>query len=255
MKRVRPAPHRCLVAVTLLLAAGLPSLFGECPPSDTFEILSWLGAARRGAGCAPVLTDPILEQAAGDYAAELAARGVLSHRDRRGADALDRVQAAGGTSTLVGEILGSGLDPREVGPAWAASRSHRAVVENPLWTHVGVGCASLGARRVWVVLLVARRMAELRIERLPGGQGEGGFRVSGRMDPGGARSPVLLSGVVPLEPERWDPESGFFDYRIPADSGLVYHRLGFRDGEGRVSITDVFFPESAATFSPGTAPR
>jgi uncharacterized protein YkwD len=146
----------------LLLAAS--SAYGECPQAHGDEMLGWISTIRGAVGLGPLEMDPILEHVAGEYAHELARRGVLSHRDARGRDALDRTQLAGGTATIIGEILGSGPGPAEVGAAWAASRTHRSVVENPLWTHVGAGCTVLGTRQVWVVLFAAKRIRSLRIE-------------------------------------------------------------------------------------------
>jgi hypothetical protein len=250
MKRVRPA---ALLGLLLLLPA--PGVRGGCPRSPAEALLPWVSCVREAAGSGPVAVDPLLERAAGDYAAALAARGVLSHRDPQGRNALDRVQAAGGTTTLVGEILGSGIAPAEIRAAWASSRTHREVVESPLWTHVGVGCAATGSRQVWVVLFGAARIKDLRIEELRASGSARGFRVSGRLPPGQSLQPVLLSGFVLLEPELWSPRSGRFQYVLPGAAAEVYHRLGYQDAEGDVTITDVFYPGRVATSSPETVPR
>jgi uncharacterized protein YkwD len=254
----------------LLLAAS--SAYGECPQAHGDEMLGWISTIRGAVGLGPLEMDPILEHVAGEYAHELARRGVLSHRDARGRDALDRTQLAGGTATIIGEILGSGPGPAEVGAAWAASRTHRSVVENPLWTHVGAGCTVLGTRQVWVVLFAAKRIRSLRIEALGGSQAgssdrrsadyesavsagaapagsvdEPGYQVSGRLPPGTDLQPLLLSGLRVVEPELWLPETGEFLYRLPSGARDLYHRLGYRDSQGRVTITDAFYPGRATT--------
>ena len=245
--------------VILMLAWAGP-LFGDCPQPPAAVVLPWVSSFREAAGLEAPSHDPVLEGVAREYAQALAARGVLAHRDDQGRNALERVQAGGGTSTLVGEILGSGVDPAEICSAWGASDSHRNVVLNPLWTHLGIGCASAGARQVWVVLFAAQRMAELSIETLwstgpmrPGSLR--GFRVSGRLPAGEALKPVLLSGFALQEPELWLPGSGRFEYLLPPGVAEVYHRLGYRDAQGTVTITDAFYPARAATSARERGPR
>jgi hypothetical protein len=106
-----------------------------------------------------------------------------------------------------------------------------------------------------VVLFAARRIAGLSIERLPPREAGGGFRVSGRLPPGGKACPVLLSGLALLEPELWLPETGRFVYVIPEGRGDLYHRLGYRDASGELTISDAFYPEAVATSSPETGPQ
>jgi uncharacterized protein YkwD len=257
MKRA-PKSRLLLALPTALLLLCAAPLAGGCPQADHAEILSWIAATREAAGLVPLREDTALQRAAGGYAVQLAERGVLSHRDSSGGNALDRARSAGATATLVGEILGSGPTPSAVGAAWATSPSHRAVVDNPLWTHVGIGCEALGSRQVWVVMFAARRIEALRIEA-SGGPASGGrasgYLVSGRVAAGRGLQPVLLSGLRLLEPEVWSPATGEFLYRLPSENGELYHRLGYRDAEGGVTITDAFFPARAATSSPGTEPR
>jgi len=254
MKRVWVPARRCFIVPAVMLTC-VWRLYGDCPQSAGREILAWVAAVRGEAGCAVLATDPVLDLAAAEYAAELAGRGVLSHRGRDGRNALDRVQAAGGTSTLVGEILGSGTGPGEVCSAWSASAGHRSVVESPLWTHVGAGCAPRGGRQVWVVLFAVRRVAGLAIEAIPNEAAGNGYRVSGRLEAGEGVSPVLLSGLGLLEPEVWLPGSGRFVYLIPRGNETLYHRLGFEDAQGALTITDAFYPQAVATSSPETEPR
>jgi hypothetical protein len=299
MKRGLETSLLFLLPLAVLLL-GASTAYCECPQADGDEIRGWISSIRGTTGLGPLETDPILEQVAGEYALELARRGVLSHRDTKGGDALDRTQLAGGTATLIGEILGSGPGPAEVAAGWAASEIHRSVVENALWTHLGVGCTVLGSRQVWVVLFAARRIRSLRIEalggpqagstdRLSGGsegaEAEGGeaagvpsagvpsaraasaragsaraepapgYQVSGRLPSGTGLQPLLLSGVRIVEPELWLPETGEFLYRLPPRVRELYHRLGYRDAEGRVTITDAFYPARAATSFRETGPR
>jgi hypothetical protein len=102
-------------------------------------------------------------------------------------------------------------------------------------------------------MFAARRIEALRIDASSGPAP--GYLVSGRVDAGRGLQPVLLSGLRLLEPELWSPATGEFLYRLSAEDGELYHRLGYQDLLGRVTITDAFFPARAATSSPGTEPR
>jgi uncharacterized protein YkwD len=253
MKRAPPPAAAAIpiAAVLLYLLSGSAAGWSQCPSQAHEAVLSWVSSAREAAGLPVLEVDPILRRAAVRYAAELASRGVLSHRDAQGGSALDRVRAAGGTSTLVGEILGSGPGAAEVCAAWATSGAHRAVVEGTRWTHVGTGCATRGTRQVWVVLFAARRVQDLRIQV----EAPEGFRVSGRLPAPIGRRPFLMSGLEPVEPALWRPDTGEFVYHLGPGTGQLYHRLGFVDADGTVAVTDAFYPARVATSSPETVPR
>jgi hypothetical protein len=256
-----------LLLPLVLLSAAPAVVYGDCPPGAFGTVLAWVSRTREAEALSPLVDDPVLQRAAARYARELAGRGVLSHRDLEGGNVLDRLQAEGGTTTLAGEILGSGPGPAEVCAAWGASGSHRSVALGTHWTHVGAGCAARGTRQVWVVIFAARRIADLRVEAVggcagsrPGQRREGadapaGYRVSGILPPAEGRRPFLLSGLAPVQAVSWNADTGEFLFLLGPESGERYQRLGFVDAAGTVTVTDAFYPARVATSSPGTAPR
>ena len=224
------------------LAAVLlaPSLYAQLP--GTSGVLLMANPLRSREGLTELEEDPLLERTAAAYAADLARRGVLSHVDEQGRRALERFRDFGGTTVLVGEILGSGPDLAAVFQAWVASGRHRDVLFNPLWTHCGAAGVPSGAGGgIWVVLFTSHRIDALRVIGC-----DSGFLIRGRVNPRHAVEPVLLSGVEKVDALLWDSRSGDFSFRIPGDRGRLFHRLGYRLPSGAVLITNTFFPAQAA---------
>jgi hypothetical protein len=215
--------------------------------ADSAEVRVWLNDLRRKQGLSELGRDPLLERTAAAYAADLKRRGLLSHVDDLGRRALQRYQAQGGTSVLVGELLGSGPTPASVTAAWEASASHREVLSNPLWTHCGAASVSAGGTSIWVLLFTSHRIYPLEILRRAGG-----YLIRGRLAPDRGVEPVLLSGIERIDPLHWDPESGEFSFSVSLDRGEIYHRLGYRSSDGALVVTDTFFPQAAVT-SPDAA--
>ena len=234
-----PSPHAALAQ-------------GADPAASRMCVL--LNDLRVRRGLSELGIDPLLEQTARAYAADLRRRGELSHVDELGRRVLQRFQARGGTTVLVGEVLGSGADPAWVAAAWEESAGHREVLLNPLWTHCGVGSANTCGTTVWVVLFTSHRIYPLEVIRC-----SGGYLVRGRLATDQAEAPVLISGIEPIEPREWDSATGEFSFFISRERGGIYHRLGYRTGEGTLVVTNTFYPVEAArsgsadsdTVSPG----
>lgn len=229
-----------ILCVSLLMLLVPGAAFGQA--AGTAEVLSWVNPLRAGQGLAELGPDPLLERTAEAYAVDLSARGVLSHVDERGRRALQRFQALGGTAVLVGELLGSGASLQSVSVAWEASRSHREVVLNPLWTHCGAAAVRSGSSAVWVVLFTSHRIYPLQILRYADG-----YLIRGRLASALAEEPVLLSGIETVDPLHWDAASGEFSFSLPLDRERVYHRLGYRSRGGGLVVTDTFYPLAAVT--------
>ena len=233
----------CLALPAALLS---PAAYADLP--GTAGVLLLLNPLRSSQGLTELTADSLLERTAAAYADDLARRRVLSHVDEQGRRALQRFRAQGGTTVLVGEILGSGPDLGAVFAAWQASRSHGEVLFNPLWTHCGAAGVPSGGGGIWVVLFTSHRVDRLQII-----ESGAGYLIHGRVNPGHAVEPVLLSGIEAIDPLLWDSSSGEFSFRISRDRGELYHRLGYRLPSGALLVTNTFFPARAATVDAATA--
>jgi len=227
------------------LGSLLLSLLLCASPWAQAQALDWANRLRASHGLGALEEQPLLHRSAQAYAEALARSGRLSHRDGNGSTALDRYRQAGGTSIVIGEILGSGPEFSEIAAAWVRSASHREVVLDPRWTHAGAGRALRSGREVWVVVFTALFVHRLAVVLQPQG-----YLLSGVLSASPDREPLLLSGVQVWQWQAWDRATGEFRYLIPLSRGQLYHRLGYRDPQGRVRITDVFFPNRLATSSP-----
>jgi hypothetical protein len=226
-------------------------LLTHLPLSAQNQVLDWLNQTRAEAGLAVCSRDSRLARAAADYAALLAARGRLDHRGPDGGSALQRYRAAGGSATLVGEVLAAAVGPAEAGRAWLASPEHRELLLKPEWSHAGAGSASWGDLTVYVLLFTVQRVRDLAIAPL-----EEGYLLSGCFLPTlEAQEPLLWAGPTRLPPETWSPRDGCFTFRIPAAGSGLYCRLGYRGPGEELVITDTFIARTPATSPPGKAPR
>ena len=231
-----------ILLLVLLFPLVAPAAFGE--GAETAEVLAWVNPLRAQRGLPELDRDPLLERTAAAYAADLERRGVLSHVDERGRRALERFHAAGGTTVLVGEILGGGAALPSVTAAWEASAGHREVVLNPLWTHCGAAAFRSDAAAVWVVLFTCHRIYPLEILRRTDC-----YLVRGRLNSARVEEPILLSGIETIDPLHWDSASGEFSFSIPLNREEIYHRLGYRSPGGGLVVTNTFYPLEAAVTS------
>jgi hypothetical protein len=208
-------------ALILLLP---PAAFADSSVCDVGSVYAWVNELRARRQLPQLAADPLLERTASAYASDLSDRGVLSHVDEQGRRALQRYQAQGGTTVLVGEVLGSGAALTTVTAAWEASPGHLDIVLKPLWTHCGAAAARSGSTVVWVLLFTSHRIYPLQ-----------------------GREPVLLSGIEPIDPLDWDPASGEFSYFVSSERGEIYHRLGYSSTDGVLVVTNTFFPEAVTS--------
>ena len=133
-----------LVVVLLLLgtvAAG-PAARGDA--GQEAELFDLLNAFRQSRGVAPVAQDEQLASVARAWASRMQAAGTLSHNPALGSQVTaDWVKVA--------EIVGAGPDVGAVHRAFMASPVHSAKMLDPALTHVGIGVATGGDGRLWVV--------------------------------------------------------------------------------------------------------
>jgi hypothetical protein len=231
--------HRASALVWLVLAAvRLPATGLDTP-------LAWANGLRAGfaPAAAALEADPALSAAAEAYAGELAAAGVLSHAGPvDGSGPLDRFLRAGGTAFTVGEILGAGPELAAIERAWEASPSHRKVVLDERYTHIGWGSAASGSQEVWVVMLARSAVVELLLSEM-----DGALRVTGRLGPAWAARPWLDAGSGEVAPSSWDLATRWFSYLVPLADGRARFLLGCRDQYGDREATDsVTWPRGTA---------
>ena len=123
------------------------------PETFTARVVELTNAERAAAGVAPVAGNAQLTTAAQRYAEVMAATACFGHacgpRPRLG----DRAGAAGDAPwAFLGENVAAGQPtPERVVAAWMASPTHRAVLLDPEFTHLGVGRTAGGPAGIhWV---------------------------------------------------------------------------------------------------------
>ncbi len=113
-----------------------------------------LNDLRRAGGLAPLERDPALDAAAARHAADLAARGVLSHRGADGTSPRERMARQGYAACLAAENVARGQrDAAAVVAGWMGSPPHRRNILLAQATDFG---AARGPGNTWV-LKIARR--------------------------------------------------------------------------------------------------
>jgi hypothetical protein len=106
-----------------------------------------------------------LAAVAASSAAELASRGVLSHRTLGSPSALERYRARGGSGRRVGEVIGAAATLAAVWQGWRGSASHAEALDATGWRQYGIACAALpDGRFVFVLLLSNAVLAEVWYE-------------------------------------------------------------------------------------------
>ena len=105
------------------------------------EVVRLTNAERAKAGLPPLVRNPMLDQAAQDYAKAMALNDFYSHQDpRTGTSSADRVEEAGYAWMQVAENIAAGQKtPEQVVEAWMNSPKHRANILNPDLKEIGVG--------------------------------------------------------------------------------------------------------------------
>ncbi|TQK51583.1 uncharacterized protein YkwD [Streptomyces sp. SLBN-118] len=103
------------------------------------EVLALVNKERAKVGCSPVRTDSGLADLAGDFSADMAARGFFDHTDPDGDTPWDRADEAG-VRGLGGENIARGqADAAAVMNSWMNSDGHRANILNCDYKTLGVG--------------------------------------------------------------------------------------------------------------------
>jgi uncharacterized protein YkwD len=157
----------CCASVLVLSACAPQSATPSAEPGPSRilpgvadDILVEVNRARHRVGAPPLVAWEPLNGVAQQYAAELAARGVLDHNSPiPGRETMGRrLDAAGVVWRRAAENLAYRLDaaadlPRAVVSGWLGSEGHAANLLQPAFTHSGVGLARNANGRWYVVQL------------------------------------------------------------------------------------------------------
>lgn len=103
------------------------------------EVVRLVNQERAKVGCSAVRSDAALAALAGDFSADMAARGFFDHTDPDGDTPWDRAAQAG-VNGMGGENIARGqADAAAVMESWMNSDGHRANILNCDYTTLGVG--------------------------------------------------------------------------------------------------------------------
>ncbi|MCU1345981.1 MAG: SCP-like extracellular [Acidimicrobiia bacterium] len=136
--------------VSIAAVTGALFALSACDPATQYagsvtadqEVVGAVNARRATDGKGALRIDVGLESAAQRWADELARSGVLRHSDSL---------AAGRHFSVAGENVGTGSNLDQVSDAFNHSPAHLANIVDKRYTLIGVGVATDGNGRVWVV--------------------------------------------------------------------------------------------------------
>lgn len=129
---------------------------GPRPTGYATDVQSFINAYRRRAGVAPVAQEWRLNQAAQTQANDMARRRVLTHAGSDGASAGTRISRTGYRWSIWGENVAAGqTTASQVVWAWLNSPSHRAVMLDRRFKHMGLGRAVASNGTVYWSLVLA----------------------------------------------------------------------------------------------------
>lgn len=143
---------RALAVALLILAVGVPAAAGATIIEPERDIMSLVNQARAARGLAPLRTDSRLWALAGERAAAMAARDVLSH-DAAGSLA-DGLRSKGIEWYGYGEVIAysrgsAGAAGQALFDLWASSPPHWTLLMSTTFNYLGVGVATSSSGRVF----------------------------------------------------------------------------------------------------------
>lgn len=117
---------------------GSPAPGPSAPEAQAF--VASMNQHRVSLGLSPLTWDPGVAAVATAHSQDMVDRGFFSHTNPDGETPWDRMAAAGVTYTAAGENIAYGYPTGSaVLAAWLGSPGHKANIENPNFTHHGVG--------------------------------------------------------------------------------------------------------------------
>ena len=167
---------RALAAILATSIAGLvaaPSITSAAPatvPEDVTvlaphptnygsDVLYYINAYRRRAGVAPVSMSWQLNVAAGNHAKDMARRRYMSHVGSDGSNAGTRISRTGYRWWIWGENVAAGqITASQVVWAWLNSPSHKAIMLDRRFVHMGLGRVTASDGTVYWCLTMSSPM-------------------------------------------------------------------------------------------------
>lgn len=146
-----------VVALLLLTAAeceeGASVFEGDSlPASNTIALIN---QQRETVGCAALTRDQQLTTAADRHARDMRDNGIRDHTGSDGSTAQSRIADAGfSPASATGEILywsDQASDYQAAVDWWMNSPTHRAIIEDCTYTHIGIGVYYPGGTRYYTV--------------------------------------------------------------------------------------------------------
>jgi len=105
-------------------------------------LLERVNRERRAAGVPPMRPEPLLDETAQRYAADMLARSFYGHDSPEGMTVLERSKAAGYRPSSVAENIARGQNSvEEVMDGWITSPIHRENILSPIFVDLGSGVA------------------------------------------------------------------------------------------------------------------
>ena len=142
---VDPVPPATGSAAAPSSGCGRPAVAGEvlARVNEFRSTPRSCGSKGRFTAAAPLAWDDRLAAAAAAHSGDMAKRNYFSHTGPGGRQLQDRLGAAGYTWHAIGENIAAGQDSVAAAMAsWQASPGHCANLMNPVFTQVGLACAS-----------------------------------------------------------------------------------------------------------------
>jgi len=214
------------------------ALFSE----DSRQLLSSINDIRGIYHLIPLQSDPILTAAAEAYAEECVRQGYISHKDRKGDFAVQRVRKMGGTAVKVAEILGAGQNVDSVISDWMGSPAHGAIILNNEWSHAGGSVAQTEKGFVVIMLFQMRPFSRIDVEVV-----SSGLQVSITREGYDRFTPILFSRgeiILPLENVmETDSRAGSTALFQLREDQIFYHILaGLMDGNDIIFTDRILVP-------------
>ncbi|HEY4002393.1 MAG TPA: CAP domain-containing protein [Candidatus Xenobia bacterium] len=218
-----------LVVALSAVGHGDPAMSLERQAAN--DVIRLTNVERAKAGLQPVLSDPVLEQAAAGHSTEMRDLHYFAHESPNANvhSVRERFRAAGGRDTALGENLSKldGYPAAKVAEAsvqgWMHSPEHRVNMLDPDFNRVGVSVVFDGGRTLITQDFAVRALQLSTVHSLPGGATE----VAGQVVCGSHHLAVFSGDDLVLDFDT--TPDGHFDVTCPLGTSLGLGQLGAVD--------------------------